>query len=44
MGNQSPNAAPVILAAILMGIEIWGTIGAPHASIAPVKLRYAGPP
>jgi hypothetical protein len=44
MGNRAPNAGPLILAAILIGVAIWGTIGAPHANIAPIKHHYAGPP
>jgi hypothetical protein len=44
MGNRAPNAGPLILAVILIGVAIWGTIGAPHAHIAPIKHRFAGPP
>jgi hypothetical protein len=44
MGNRAPNAGPLILAAILIGVAICGTIGPLHAHIAPIKLRYAGPP
>jgi hypothetical protein len=44
MGNPKRIAAPYILAALLVAVAIWATMGSPQANLEPAKHRYAGPP
>jgi hypothetical protein len=44
MGNPKRIAAPYILAALLVAVAIWATMGSPQANLEPGKHRYAGPP
>jgi hypothetical protein len=44
MGNQKRIATPYILAAVLVAVAIWTTIGSPQASFETANHRFAGPP
>jgi hypothetical protein len=44
MSGQKRIAAPYILAAVLVAVAIWATMGSPQANLEPAKHHYAGRP
>jgi len=44
MRDQKPIAAPYILAAFLVAVAVWSTMGSPQADLGAARHRHAGPP